>query len=188
MVQDIPNPNILEDFSDADRIRKITNLKALASRPGTEAEGKTATFLAKRLENKISGKSEPAEDPYKQMRFVAKLHGFKPHVSEKDTFIHPSGWKAEFFGDNKYFLSNPNGTKVGASEGSLKLHADIKMFKGYGAPLGAKKTCNEDAPANCVGGGQIAGVGVGPQGEPGVSKKAKLIKKILRRKLPTKVV
>ena len=31
----------------------------------------------------------------------------------------------------------------------------------------------EDAPVNAVGGGQIAGVGVGAQGEPGVKKKKK---------------
>jgi hypothetical protein len=31
---------------------------------------------------------------------------------------------------------------------------------------------NEEAPANAVGGGNIAGMGVGPQGEPGVGKKA----------------
>ena len=31
----------------------------------------------------------------------------------------------------------------------------------------------EDAPVNAVGGGQIAGVGVGAQGEPGVKKKNK---------------
>jgi hypothetical protein len=31
---------------------------------------------------------------------------------------------------------------------------------------------NEGAPANAVGGGNIAGVGVGPQGEPGVGPKA----------------
>ncbi len=30
----------------------------------------------------------------------------------------------------------------------------------------------EDAPANSAGGGAIAGIGVGPQGEPGVSKQA----------------
>lgn len=29
----------------------------------------------------------------------------------------------------------------------------------------------EDAPVNNVGGGQIAGVGVGSQGEPGIKKK-----------------
>jgi len=29
-------------------------------------------------------------------------------------------------------------------------------------------------PANAVGGGNIAGIGVGPQGEPGVPKKKKL--------------
>ena len=32
---------------------------------------------------------------------------------------------------------------------------------------------NEDAPVNAVGGGNIAGIGVGPQGEPGVTKKKK---------------
>lgn len=31
---------------------------------------------------------------------------------------------------------------------------------------------NEEAPANSVGGGKIAGMGVGPQGEPGVRPKA----------------
>ncbi len=31
----------------------------------------------------------------------------------------------------------------------------------------------EDAPVNAVGGGNIAGLGVGPQGEPGVNKKKK---------------
>tara|TARA_Y100000004_G_scaffold179091_1_gene222324 strand:+ start:1208 stop:1594 length:387 start_codon:yes stop_codon:yes gene_type:complete len=31
----------------------------------------------------------------------------------------------------------------------------------------------EDAPANMAGGGNIAGIGVGPQGEPGIRKKKK---------------
>ena len=33
----------------------------------------------------------------------------------------------------------------------------------------------EDAPVNAVGGGQIAGLGVGSQGEPGVTKKKKKV-------------
>jgi hypothetical protein len=32
----------------------------------------------------------------------------------------------------------------------------------------------EDVPANNVGGGAIAGLGVGPDGEPGIKKKKKL--------------
>ncbi len=36
---------------------------------------------------------------------------------------------------------------------------------------GRKKKMREDAPTNIVSGGQIAGVGVGPQGEPGIKKK-----------------
>ena len=36
-----------------------------------------------------------------------------------------------------------------------------------------EKSMNEDAPVNVVGGGAIAGLGVGPQGEPGVNMKKK---------------
>ena len=36
-----------------------------------------------------------------------------------------------------------------------------------------KKKILEDAPINNVGGGNIAGVGVGPAGEPGIKKKKK---------------
>ena len=35
-----------------------------------------------------------------------------------------------------------------------------------------KEFLNEDAPANAVSGGAVAGLGVGPDGEPGVSQKA----------------
>lgn len=35
---------------------------------------------------------------------------------------------------------------------------------------GKKKNMNEEVPANNVGGGAIAGVGVGPQGEPGIKR------------------
>jgi hypothetical protein len=37
-----------------------------------------------------------------------------------------------------------------------------------------KPKVQEDVPVNNVSGGKIAGVGVGPQGEPGVKKKKKL--------------
>jgi len=44
----------------------------------------------------------------------------------------------------------------------------------------------EDAPVNVVGGGQIAGLGVGPQGEPGIKRKKKIASFIsfVRRKTP----
>jgi hypothetical protein len=38
---------------------------------------------------------------------------------------------------------------------------------------------NEEAPVNAVGGGNIAGVGIGPQGEP--PAKAKMTRKPLKR-------
>ena len=36
-----------------------------------------------------------------------------------------------------------------------------------------EKAVEEEAPANSAGGGNIAGIGVGPQGEPGITPKAK---------------
>ena len=36
-----------------------------------------------------------------------------------------------------------------------------------------REKISEEAPANAVGGGNIAGLGVGPQGEPGVSMSAR---------------
>ncbi len=46
------------------------------------------------------------------------------------------------------------------------------------------KKLKEDAPANSVGGGNIAGLGVGPKGEPGLTPKQmkKHKGRVLRRK------
>lgn len=38
--------------------------------------------------------------------------------------------------------------------------------------------------ANAVGGGQVAGLGIGPNGEPGVGKKRKPVLATLKRKVP----
>lgn len=48
------------------------------------------------------------------------------------------------------------------------------------------KPMQEDAPVNAVGGGQIAGVGVGPQGEPGIKKKKNIASFVsfMKRKAP----
>lgn len=45
-----------------------------------------------------------------------------------------------------------------------------RYFDMYAQPIN-----QEDAPVNNVGGGQIAGVGVGSQGEPGITKKKRQI-------------
>ena len=48
------------------------------------------------------------------------------------------------------------------------------------------KPIQEDAPVNAVGGGQIAGVGVGSQGEPGIKKKKNIASFVsfIKRKAP----
>ena len=54
-----------------------------------------------------------------------------------------------------------------------KKSIDCNNPKGFSqrAHCQGKKKMREDAPTNIVSGGQIAGVGVGPQGEPGIKKK-----------------
>lgn len=51
---------------------------------------------------------------------------------------------------------------------------------------GRKKKMSEDAPTNAVGGGQIAGLGVGAQGEPGIKKKKNIASFVsfIKRKPP----
>ena len=51
---------------------------------------------------------------------------------------------------------------------------------------GRKKQMSEDMPANVAGGGDVAGLGVGAQGEPGVNKKKGLTPflSFIRRKKP----
>jgi hypothetical protein len=47
-------------------------------------------------------------------------------------------------------------------------HARVNSYirKGSGTYHGADKDLREDSPVNAVGGGNVAGLGVGPQGEP----------------------
>jgi hypothetical protein len=69
--------------------------------------------------------------------------------------------------------SNPKGF-------SQRAHCQARKLRQMGKPT-KSKSMNEDgeggmvggSPVNNVGDGNIAGLGVGPQGEPGVSKKNK---------------
>jgi hypothetical protein len=59
--------------------------------------------------------------------------------------------------------SNPKGF-------SQKAHCQARKLRQMGKKTKSKPV-KEDAPVNAVGGGNIAGLGVGAQGEPGVKKK-----------------
>ena len=54
----------------------------------------------------------------------------------------------------------------------LPMDPDTKTPDYFTAALRRKKGLPEEAPANSVGGGKVAGMGVGAQGEPGVGPKA----------------
>jgi hypothetical protein len=59
----------------------------------------------------------------------------------------------------------------------------MKSFKEYLDEMGAGAAGGSAGPTNTAGGGQIAGIGVGPQGEPGVDLR-KHKKKVADPRLP----
>ena len=63
--------------------------------------------------------------------------------------------------------------KIASKAGSkLSMDPNTKTPDYFTAAMRRKKGLPEEAPANSVGGGKIAGMGVGAQGEPGVGLKA----------------
>ena len=93
-----------------------------------------------------------------QTVFVTKEH---PTLSNT-----PTSGRIHKVGDTHVILRTTGGS------GMYKVHKDNISHDRKDSWL-SKKYAVEDAPANAVGGGNIAGVGVGPQGEPGVYKKKK---------------
>ena len=74
----------------------------------------------------------------------------------------------------------PSGYKVDAD--GMLMKEEPRIPRKSGQPAGSKKHSdlyNEDAPANNAGAGNIAGIGVGPAGEPGINVKKKKKKTIL---------
>ena len=57
---------------------------------------------------------------------------------------------------------------------SQKAHCQARKLRQMGKKTESKPVMDEDAPVNNAGGGQVAGIGVGPQGEPGIQKKRKV--------------
>ena len=93
----------------------------------------------------------------------------------------------------KFINSMKNKTKDMREEWSQKYKKSINCSnpKGFSQKAhcqGRKKRMEEDAPTVNVGSGQIAGLGVGPQGEPGVPPKKKKnvipFGTFIKRKLP----
>jgi hypothetical protein len=70
-------------------------------------------------------------------------------------------------------MTASNRAKARKAGAKLPLDPDTKTPDYFTAAMRRKKGLPEEAPVNAVGGGNIAGLGVGPQGEPGVYKKKK---------------
>lgn len=69
---------------------------------------------------------------------------------------------------------------------SQKAHCQARKLRSMGKPT-KSKPISEEVPANNVGGGAVAGLGVGHDGEPGVKKKKNKLPSFIsyiRRKQP----
>lgn len=86
---------------------------------------------------------------------------------EKDHFALKNFLKTKIGNKTHYYYEHPEDRSF-RWEGTAwdKREARSKALDAYERHF-AKKSVNEDAPANAVDGGNIAGLGVGPQGEPG---------------------
>jgi uncharacterized Zn finger protein (UPF0148 family) len=90
-----------------------------------------------------------------ETKWVKNKHGsgYTSNDGKREIVKHPKGWISRSTTD-RHDYSDVFPTQKEAKAGKY-----------------AWAMKNEEAPANSVGGGKIAGMGVGPQGEPGVSKK-----------------
>jgi hypothetical protein len=60
-----------------------------------------------------------------------------------------------------------------SSNGVIRITGDFNSTSSITDSKEIDGTVIEDAPTNCAGGGAVAAIGVGPDGEPGVGKKKK---------------
>lgn len=79
--------------------------------------------------------------------------GYTSHDGKREIVKHPKGWISRSTTD-RYDYSDVFPTQREAKAGKYAW------------------AMKEDAPVNAVGGGNIAGIGVGPKGEPGIKPKA----------------
>jgi hypothetical protein len=109
------------------------------------------------------------------------------HLNKEETHSPKNRGGADSYYGRPY--DNPH--KVGSQEHKdyhEGYHGTEFGQKDYGTPRGAPKNrMREDSPTNAAGTGAVAGLGVGPQGEPGVNMKKK--KKVIpfamfTRKMP----
>ena len=70
-------------------------------------------------------------------------------------------------------MTKKNQAKAMKAGVKLKMDSDTGTPDHFTAAMRRKKGLPEDVAVNSAGGGNIAGIGVGPDGEPGVKKKKK---------------
>jgi hypothetical protein len=132
---------------------------------GDEGESMGATFADPTRPSTPVGLAELSNET---------LASYKRKANAHLRFFDARLWDAKARGEKRHysgipFIHNPNlGTK---REQSIKT-AEDKLRKRYAV--------NEDvagAPTNSAGSGEIAGIGIGPQGEPGIKKSSMIRRK-----------
>ncbi len=104
--------------------------------------------------------------PKKSAEEIDRVH--KKHADFEKTMNEETIQETIRHEGSKWNIYSKDGSKrlgsYDTEEAAKKRLRQIEYFKHMG----------EDAPVNNAGGGQVAGIGVGPDGEPGVKKKRKV--------------
>jgi len=167
---------INEEFEELFEAKKPTALDKFRA-AAAEREKKHDEIEAKRKEAAAQGKENMS----------GAIDRLEKHLNKEETHSPKNRGGADSYYGRPY--DNPH--KVGSQEHKdyhEGYHGTEFGQKDYGAPRGAPKNrMREDSPTNAAGTGAIAGLGVGPQGEPGVNMKKK--KKVIpfamfTRKMP----
>jgi hypothetical protein len=117
-----------------------------------------------------------------QKKEYEKQHSNKSNMNEEAP-VHNEFKKSMGVGSYGDFAKRHGIQKTKTVISSLKKERDEIRKKEWAGPQhvknhdfaihGLQRAIGEDAPVNAVGGGAVAGLGVGPQGEPGVKLRNK---------------
>ena len=118
-----------------------------------------------------------------QKKEYEKQHANKPNMNEEAP-VHNEFKKSMGIGSYGDFAKRHGVQKTKTIISSLRKERDEIRKKEWAGPQhvkhhdfaihGLQRAIGEDAPVNNAGGGQVAGIGVGSQGEPGIQKKRKV--------------
>jgi hypothetical protein len=153
--------------------RKKTNLYGNRVNKSFHASPKLQTTKKGTLGEASVSKKDPREYGYEGEMAMSQLKGIIMHAEQLHDMLEPDTDLPEWVQSKitlayDYIQTAADYMSTELDE-SKEFYADAKRLAKRGM---AATLAKEEVPANNAGGGNIAGIGVGPKGEPGVTRSA----------------